>query len=73
MWKEETLKAYAISWLQDIKDKVVNFVQKMGKEIINHLKKSSFIDEHEGEVTVEGYRVLVEYRREHCHVFQKTT
>ena len=38
MWNEKILEAYNRSWIEGIKDKVLEFTHKSAKEILNHLK-----------------------------------
>ena len=38
VWKEKLLDTYVISWLEEIEYDVLNFTQKMSKDMLKHIK-----------------------------------
>ena len=71
--KEKILKAYDISWLEEIEDKVLNFTHNKTKEMLNLLKKMPDFEKQVEKEAVEGYGIPVESRGGHHRVFHKTT
>ena len=39
VWRGEILEAYNRSWLDEIKDEVIDFTHKLAKDMLDHIKK----------------------------------